>query len=191
MLRLVKVGIQIRTHLVWIRQYISQDPDPYRWFWLRMHSLFLHIFFGWLDCVGHSFAYVAHFVFLRDVWILTQSAAVASRRANNLAIPFPKAALLPMCSICILLWYYQLPCKHPQLSQPGFEFQVFILLVNVQVSNSCLNLVGHYRGDPQPDGQRGQVGQGRPRRRRQMRCIHKGARHNRFWFLCNSMDQIS
>jgi hypothetical protein len=22
-----------------------------------------------LECVGHSFAYVAHFVFLRDVWI--------------------------------------------------------------------------------------------------------------------------
>jgi hypothetical protein len=25
---------------------------------------------------GHSFAYVAHFVFLRDVWIRTQKAAV-------------------------------------------------------------------------------------------------------------------
>ncbi len=25
------------------------------------------IFFGGLQCVGHSFAYVAHFVFLRDV----------------------------------------------------------------------------------------------------------------------------
>jgi hypothetical protein len=34
-----------------------------------------------LECVGHSFAYVAHFVFLRDVWIRTQSA----RRAYNLA----------------------------------------------------------------------------------------------------------
>jgi hypothetical protein len=29
---------------------------------------------------GHSFAYVAHFVFLREVWIRTQSAAVVSRR---------------------------------------------------------------------------------------------------------------
>jgi hypothetical protein len=27
------------------------------------------IFFGGLKCVGHYFAYVAHFVFLRDVWI--------------------------------------------------------------------------------------------------------------------------
>jgi hypothetical protein len=31
------------------------------------------------------FIYVAHFVFLRDVWIRTQRAAVASRRATNLA----------------------------------------------------------------------------------------------------------
>jgi hypothetical protein len=38
-----------------------------------------------LECVGHSFAYVAHFVFLRDVWIPTQIAAVASRRASSLA----------------------------------------------------------------------------------------------------------
>jgi hypothetical protein len=28
-------------------------------------------FLGGLDCVGHSFAYVAYFVFLRDVWIQT------------------------------------------------------------------------------------------------------------------------
>jgi hypothetical protein len=46
--------------------------------------LFLN-FFGRLECVGHSFTYVAHFVFLRDVWILSQRAAVAGRRANNLA----------------------------------------------------------------------------------------------------------
>jgi hypothetical protein len=43
------------------------------------------IFFGRLECVGHSFSYVAHFVFLRDVWIRAQKAAVASRRATNLA----------------------------------------------------------------------------------------------------------
>jgi hypothetical protein len=29
----------------------------------------LPIFFGGVECVGHSFAYVVHFVFLRDVWI--------------------------------------------------------------------------------------------------------------------------
>ncbi len=30
------------------------------------------IFFGGLECVGHSFAFVPNFVFLRDVWIRTQ-----------------------------------------------------------------------------------------------------------------------
>jgi hypothetical protein len=32
------------------------------------------IIFGGLECVSHSFAYVVHFVFLRDVWIRTQRA---------------------------------------------------------------------------------------------------------------------
>jgi hypothetical protein len=48
-----------------------------------MYVNFFCIFFGGLECVGHSFAYVAHFVFLRDAWIRTQSAAVASKRATN------------------------------------------------------------------------------------------------------------
>jgi hypothetical protein len=40
--------------------------------------------------VGHSFAYVAHFVFLRDVWIRTQKAAAASGCAStNLATHLP------------------------------------------------------------------------------------------------------
>jgi len=47
--------------------------------------MFYYIFFfGGLECVGHSCAYVAYFVFLRDVWIRTQRAAVASRCATNL-----------------------------------------------------------------------------------------------------------
>ncbi len=41
--------------------------------------------FGRLECVGHSFAYVAHLWFLKDVWIRTQSTAVASWRATDLA----------------------------------------------------------------------------------------------------------
>ncbi len=43
------------------------------------------IFFSGLECVGHSFARVAQFVFLTDVWIRTQRAPVASKRATNLA----------------------------------------------------------------------------------------------------------
>jgi hypothetical protein len=38
-------------------------------------------FFGGLECVGHFFAYVAHFVLLRDVWVRIQRAAVSSSRA--------------------------------------------------------------------------------------------------------------
>ncbi len=47
--------------------------------------LFFVYFFGGLECVGHSFAYVADLWFLRDVWIRTQSTAVASWRAIDLS----------------------------------------------------------------------------------------------------------
>ncbi len=50
-----------------------------------IHIFFFVYFFGGLECVGHSFAYVAHLWFLRDVWIRTQSTAVASWRATDLA----------------------------------------------------------------------------------------------------------
>ncbi len=46
---------------------------------------FFCLFFGGLECVGHFFTYVAHLWFLRDVWIRTQSAAVATWRATDLA----------------------------------------------------------------------------------------------------------
>jgi hypothetical protein len=49
-----------------------------------LNAPFLNIF-GGLECVGHSFAYVAHLRFLRDFWIRTQSDAVASWRATDLA----------------------------------------------------------------------------------------------------------
>ncbi len=51
-----------------------------RWGILRM---FFVDFFCGRESVGHFFAYVAHFEFLRDVWIRTQRAAVASRRATS------------------------------------------------------------------------------------------------------------
>ncbi len=39
---------------------------------LLSSEIFLfYLFFVGLECVGHSFAYVAHFVFLRNVWIRT------------------------------------------------------------------------------------------------------------------------
>jgi hypothetical protein len=39
--------------------------------------------------VGHFFAYVAHFLFLKDVWIRTQRAAVASRCATKYQLSQP------------------------------------------------------------------------------------------------------
>jgi hypothetical protein len=53
--------------------------------YLHLSQSYVYYIFGGLECVCHSFAYVAHFLFLRDVWIRTQRAAVASRCATNLA----------------------------------------------------------------------------------------------------------
>ncbi len=55
-------------------------------------KFFFLYYFGGLECVGQSFDYVAHFVFLRDVWIRTQTAAVASRRATSLVNHLPNLA---------------------------------------------------------------------------------------------------
>jgi hypothetical protein len=57
--------------------------------------VFCIFFWGGLECVGPTFAYVAHLVFLRDAWIRTQRAAILSICATNLAIlsksPVPKS----------------------------------------------------------------------------------------------------
>jgi hypothetical protein len=52
---------------------------------LCIFFIYFLFFFGGLECAGHSYAYVAHLLFLRDVWIRTQKATIASRRANSLA----------------------------------------------------------------------------------------------------------
>jgi hypothetical protein len=41
------------------------------------NNLVVNFLLGGLECVGHSFASAALFVFLRDVWIRTQRAADA------------------------------------------------------------------------------------------------------------------
>jgi hypothetical protein len=56
------------------------DTDLYQ----NLVGRFFCIFFAGLEYVGHSFAYVAHFVFLGDVWIRTQRAAVACTNATHL-----------------------------------------------------------------------------------------------------------
>jgi hypothetical protein len=45
--------------------------------------------FGGMECAGHSFAYVAHLVFFRHVWIRTQRATAANRRTVNLVTHLP------------------------------------------------------------------------------------------------------
>jgi hypothetical protein len=56
----------------------------------KMDKIFIFfLFLGGQEFVGHSFAYVAHFEFLRDVWIRIQRAAMASRCATNLATHLP------------------------------------------------------------------------------------------------------
>jgi hypothetical protein len=52
-----------------------------------------------LVCVGHTLAYAAHFVILRDVWIRTQRAVAACRRATILVTYLPNLAThLPQLS---------------------------------------------------------------------------------------------
>jgi hypothetical protein len=57
----------------------------------QMVFVFLYIFWRAGVC-WPLFAYVAHFVFLRDAWIRTQRAAVASSSATNLATHLPKSS---------------------------------------------------------------------------------------------------
>ncbi len=59
----------------------SNDISPYVPFFKKFFSYFL-----WLECVGYSVVYVAHFVFLGDFWIRTQRALAASRRAATYCI---------------------------------------------------------------------------------------------------------
>ncbi len=71
-------------HHVQLQCSCSVRYAPAEWADIFTQSLPIYVLCG-LECVGYSFAYVAHFVFLRDVWIRNQRAAVASRRATNWA----------------------------------------------------------------------------------------------------------
>jgi hypothetical protein len=57
--------------------------------------IFLYVF-GGLKWRANSFAYVAHFVFLRYVWIRTQRPAEACKLTNNLATHLRVATHLPL-----------------------------------------------------------------------------------------------
>jgi hypothetical protein len=99
------LGLDQRVEVSSLKFYYAEDDGgfplgmtsermPTFWveFSLNFWKLFLYILFGGLECVCHSFAYVAHFAFLRDVWIRTQRAVVARRRASSLATHLTKLA---------------------------------------------------------------------------------------------------
>ncbi len=82
--------------------------------YLYIINIFLYIFWRVRMREGYSFVYVAHFIFLRDVWIWTQRAAGASRRATNIATHLPNLPThLPMINMhhCIGQYIINL-CLH-------------------------------------------------------------------------------
>ncbi len=98
------------------------------WFY---YSVFL---FGGQEVVCHSFSFFAHFVFLRVRCVRTQSAAVASRRATNLA-----THLLTNFSTHIPTLSHPSPYQlsHPS---PGLIFQPFFwFLSRFSWVNKCHN----------------------------------------------------
>ncbi len=57
------------------------------------------LFVGGLECVGHSIVYVAHVVYVRDVWFRTQRAAARKQERYQLSHPSPYSAThLPVLS---------------------------------------------------------------------------------------------
>ncbi len=93
---------------------------------------FFCIFCGGLECDVHSFVYVAHFVLLRDVWIGTQRAAVASRRATNLAIHLPNKKSYKLTRETSCVTEKQEECKN--LFWSFFSFFVCLQLFSFEIS---------------------------------------------------------
>jgi hypothetical protein len=62
-----------------------------------INNTFFLYFFGGLECVGHSFAYVAHFVFLRDFWIRTQARYQISYPSPFTAYQYAITRNVPFC----------------------------------------------------------------------------------------------
>jgi hypothetical protein len=63
-----------------VRSYITRFLKIRIYCTFSIPALYYYIwFFSGLECVDHSFASVAHLIFLRDVWTRTQRAAEASR----------------------------------------------------------------------------------------------------------------
>ncbi len=61
------LGINIADDLEELKNNLNKFKNSKERTTLKV--FFCIYFFGGLECVGHSFAYVAHLWFLRDVWI--------------------------------------------------------------------------------------------------------------------------
>jgi hypothetical protein len=81
-------------HLICLSSRLLAFSPPLFIPFSSLSSISLNYFFVGLECVGHSFAYVAHFAFLGDIWIRTLNAAVASRCATKLATHHPNSLIL-------------------------------------------------------------------------------------------------
>ncbi len=88
------------TSLFFIIPTVERALIP-RWRWKLLYSSLLTVlvhscqcrlppfFIGGLECVGFSFASVAHFVFLRHLWIRTQRASRSNQARYQLSHPSP------------------------------------------------------------------------------------------------------
>ncbi len=83
----------VLLHLFCVWSEIESTHDPLIFsvsqgiVWLSRSTFYFYLLFFWRVrvCWPTPYAYVAHDIFLRDVWIRTQRAAVASRGCTNLA----------------------------------------------------------------------------------------------------------
>jgi hypothetical protein len=88
-------------------------------------------FFCGLECVGHSFADVAHYIFFRGVWIRTQRAAVANRDTTNLATHLPCFSIMSTDIYPNSLFPPTIGLlSHTQVLRPHFLSELCLLINN-------------------------------------------------------------
>ncbi len=141
----------------------KQDPDPFvrgidprmririhsKMSWTQntgvYHTYYIY-FFGGLECVGHSLAYVAILqFFFRDVWIRTQRAAVASMHATHLAThplakppipllsqPSPTQPPIPLQYLATYPIHTTTVVYHFFNADPLPAFQILLLWIRIQ-----------------------------------------------------------
>jgi hypothetical protein len=101
-------------------------PPPNFFFKLPVLKSFFVYYFCGLECVGHSFAYVAYLIFLRYVWIRSPESFRSKQACYNLATHLPNLAThLPNLATRLPNLTTHLPdlATHlPELSQPSSHY---------------------------------------------------------------------